>query len=263
MTRLLKLPVFGGLAVGLHLVAFIGARPEGGAASSGDGGADLVAVAAAPAAYAAMARAWEIPPEIAQTPEKLAAPTAPAAPPTPQQSAQIAVPRMAMPALALAGAPSMPKMDMEAPKRPEPEKPKVVQKPPRAKPSAPSRLAAAQRAAGAGGGATAGERQSAQAATLSKSRQSAVMAQWGAAIRARIDRAKRAPRGAGEGVVTLSVRVASDGGLAAVSVRRSSGNAALDSAALAAVKRARRFPAAPKGLSGNSFGFTLKVRFSG
>ncbi|MYM57526.1 TonB family protein [Rhodobacteraceae bacterium GS-10] len=118
-----------------------------------------------------------------------------------------------------------------------------------------------QKAAGSGGGKQAGERRNAQAATLSKSQRQTLMAQWGATIRTRIDRAKRPPRGAGSGRVTVAVAVAADGSLRGVSLIRSSGNSALDAAAIEAVKRARKFRPAPKGLPDKTFNFRLPIEF--
>lgn len=262
MRKLLNVTVFGGVAVGLHMAAF-GLRPDQGeAASAGDGGRDLVAIAAASAAYAEMARQWETPPDVSPSPEAVVAPALPEPPDTPDSTQDHAPQRPTLPHMAAlqAQAPRLPNVDTAPPAR---TKHAAKPPPPKAKPSAPSRPAVQQKAAGSGGKTSAGEHQTAKAATLSKAKRTSIMAQWGATIRAHIDQAKRAPRGAGEGAVTLSVRVMANGALHGVSVRRSSGNAALDTAAVAAVKRARRFPAAPKGLDGKSFGFTLQIRFSG
>ncbi|MFC3614184.1 TonB family protein [Lutimaribacter marinistellae] len=119
---------------------------------------------------------------------------------------------------------------------------------------------AAQRAAGSGGSAQAGNARSARTATLSKGQQAKLQAVWGAKIRARIERAKRYPRGTNaSGQVSLAISIGRDGQLQGVSIRRSSGNGALDKAAVDAVRRAGRFPAAPKDLPGNSFAFSLAI----
>jgi protein TonB len=85
------------------------------------------------------------------------------------------------------------------------------------------------------------------------------MAQWGGQIMARIERAR--PRVQGTGQVTLALQVARSGQLAGLTVARSSGDPALDQAALTAVRRAGRFPAAPDGLTEASYGFSLPIRF--
>ena len=76
---------------------------------------------------------------------------------------------------------------------------------------------------------------------------------------ARIERAR--PRVNGAGQVTLTLRIWRDGTLNGLGVARSSGNQALDEAALTAVRRAGRFPAAPDGLRDASYAFNLPIRF--
>ena len=85
------------------------------------------------------------------------------------------------------------------------------------------------------------------------------MATWGGQIIARIERAR--PRVNGAGQVTLTLRIGRDGTLNGLGVARSSGNQALDEAALTAVRRAGRFPAAPEGLRDASYAFNLPIRF--
>ncbi|MCL4188853.1 MAG: TonB family protein, partial [Rhodobacteraceae bacterium] len=93
----------------------------------------------------------------------------------------------------------------------------------------------------------------------------ALIARWGAGIRAAVERHKRYPdaarRAGSEGRVALSLTVTRDGRLAALALATSSGDPALDAAALDAVRRAGRFPAAPQGLEGMSFPFTLTLAF--
>ena len=88
------------------------------------------------------------------------------------------------------------------------------------------------------------------------------MAEWGAAIRARIERRKSYPVEAKgkAGKVTLRLVVGPDGRLSSVAVAKSSGSAALDAAALRAVKVAGRFPRAPAGLGTGSF--SLPITFA-
>ena len=115
-----------------------------------------------------------------------------------------------------------------------------------------------------GVGVTAGAGGAAQAATVSKAKQNDLRASWGAAIRAKIERRKRYPsaagRASGRAVVRLSVNAA--GALTGVSLAQSSGNAALDAAAVESVQRAGKFPSAPKGLGGGNFSFSLPISFS-
>jgi protein TonB len=158
-------------------------------------------------------------------------------------------------------------VDVRPPQRPEPQKkptpaPKKAAKPePKA---APSAARAAQRASGSGNGAQAGSGGTSAAATLSKATINSLRASWGASIRTRIERRKAYPsaaRGAA-GTVTVRLSVSRTGQLLSVSLVKTSGNAALDQAALNAVKAARSFPAAPKGLTESQYSFSLPMRFS-
>lgn len=85
---------------------------------------------------------------------------------------------------------------------------------------------------------------------------------WAAKIRSRIERKKSYPSAAkgASGVVSVHIRVAASGALAGVKVTRSSGNAALDAAALKAVKSAAPFPAAPAGSDGAAFSLKMDFR---
>ena len=118
---------------------------------------------------------------------------------------------------------------------------------------------AAQTAAGAGGTNQAGSSQ-ARTATISQGQLNNLKAVWGSKIRAKIERSKRYPRGeSASGKVSLKINVSRAGQLLGVSVRRSSGNAKLDAAAVDSVKRARRFPKAPRELTNASYAFTLTM----
>ncbi|MBB4020300.1 MULTISPECIES: energy transducer TonB family protein [Actibacterium] len=165
--------------------------------------------------------------------------------------------------------PPPPPAPAPAPKAESEPRPAAEPKPrPKARPAPPAKpsgASQAQRAAGSGGGATAGEARSASAATLNPAKAQSLKSSWGAAIRARVERRKRYPssaRGA-SGSAVLRITVGRDGSLHGVSVGRSSGNRALDQAAVQAVRAARRFPAAPKGLGDASYTFSLPVQFNG
>lgn len=138
----------------------------------------------------------------------------------------------------------------------------VTRATPAPRPTAAPAAAPAQRAAGTG--ADGHEGQSGQASVTSRAQADTggLVAHWGGAIRAAVQRQQRHPAGirAG-GTVHLRLDVHSDGRLLAVALSQSSGHAALDQAALDAVRRAR-LPAAPQGLGG-SFQFNLPVRFRG
>ncbi|MCX7890280.1 MAG: energy transducer TonB, partial [Rhodobacteraceae bacterium] len=91
-----------------------------------------------------------------------------------------------------------------------------------------------------------------------------MLGKWGATIRSRVARARQYPaaeRAAGvTGTVVVTMRIATSGRLVSAAVARSSGSAALDAAALAAVRQAA-IPAAPKGLGQGTFAFNLPVAF--
>ncbi|MBN2741069.1 MAG: TonB C-terminal domain-containing protein [Rhodobacteraceae bacterium] len=258
-----------GGAVALHLTVFALWQPPvaGGAQSVGAQGADLVAITPASAAMAAVVADWERPPEIAATPKPLAPQTDEATP----SALALSDPPLAN---AAPTAPAPPQA-REAPPPPQtapppPEMPRPVSKPkpqPKtAKQTAPkamraSQAAPKQQAKGAGGGVAAGQQGKARAATLSPGQTRAAMAAWGAQIRARIERAKTPPAGAGAGRVIVTLRVARSGQLLSVTLARSSGKAALDRAALQAVRRAGQFAPAPTGLNAQSYAFDLPMAF--
>ena len=88
-----------------------------------------------------------------------------------------------------------------------------------------------------------------------------MMGEWGGRIRGAIEQRKRYPAGTrATGQVRLRLTVSTSGQLTALAIAGSSGDAALDRAALAAVQSAR-LPAAPRGMPGGSHGFTLTLSF--
>ncbi|NKX45139.1 energy transducer TonB family protein [Roseicyclus persicicus] len=222
----------------------------------------------APTAEAAVSRPE--PPPAFPRPTLAPVPEAPALPelsaPQPQTARADSAPaRPAAPRLAAPAPPEAPAADT-APPPPvrtalaTDRSPRPPQRPVAAEPPAPASAPQPARvAAGTGTGATQGSAAPAAAPALSAGQQQSLMSQWGGQIMARIERAR--PRVRGEGQVLLALRVARDGQLAALSVSRSSGDPALDAAALDAVRRAGRFPAAPAGLTEASYGFSLPIRF--
>lgn len=89
-----------------------------------------------------------------------------------------------------------------------------------------------------------------------------LIGEWGAHIRASIERQKRFPRGVrAGGQVDLRIVVGIDGVLSTVTVTRSSGIEALDRAAVDAVRRAR-LPRAPKDLAAQPYSFNLPMAFA-
>ncbi len=263
---LLEAGVFGTIALALHAAAFLGVPQGGGPQGAGAGGADLMTLAAASQSFAEVVARFDAP-EVPQSPLALA-----------PEPPEIALPRIELPDLVTLP-PEPPKVPIPPQPEATPPAPETAETPPAPKartepsteprkatsPSArPSAGQAAQRAAGSGGGAVAGAGGSAAAAALSAGREQDLRAEWGASIRARIERRKSYPSAAGRasGAVGVRIVVGRDGRFGGVSLTTSSGNAALDQAALQAVQRAGRFPAAPKGLGNASYSFTLTMRFS-
>ena len=101
-------------------------------------------------------------------------------------------------------------------------------------------------------------------AKASPGAEKSLLADWGGSLRQKVERARRSPAGAAgqTGKVTLRLSVATSGRVLGVAVLRSSGVAALDTAAVDAVRRAGRLPKAPKGLGAASYDFNLPVVFT-
>ncbi|MDH3263308.1 MAG: TonB family protein, partial [Paracoccaceae bacterium] len=135
---------------------------------------------------------------------------------------------------------------------------RALRPPEAAAPFAPAELPQAAAAAGArqpaGGGG--------QAVQPAPGRLRALEAEWGAAILARIARQQRYPAGEhGSGTARVALTVGRDGRLQGVRLAASSGSAALDRAALEAVRRAGRFPAAPQALDKGAYVFAVPMTF--
>ncbi|SFK11048.1 energy transducer TonB family protein [Celeribacter neptunius] len=275
MTRVLTAGLFLSLALGAHLALAAVAFRSGadGASAAGEGGEAALSLQASTLAVADMVAQWQRP--VAAPIETLA--TQRGVPQIPKADVGIDLPQVdvvpELPALAVpmtseqsAGAevftaPSAP--SVPPPAAPEPKaqaKPETRTAQTRPAVSGADHASQDSRAAGAGGGQAAG--QSAAAASggsLSGAERQSALAQWRAQINRSIARKTRAVRG--RGAVLLEISIAESGKLLAVRVVRGSGNASLDAAAVEAVKRVGRFPAAPKGLSGTRFDFGLPMRF--
>lgn len=250
-------------AVGLHLAGFAFVPMPGGAQAAGDAGTAPITLAATDAGVAAMVAAWEAPPTTADAP---AVPVMSAPPPVPLMPTAEVAPAMpsstAMPQPVQADV--VPQFgDAPAPLPQVKPKARPVQQATAAKPKPAGGGTRAQGAAGTGGGTQAGAGGQASAGTLAGAGQADAKAEWGATIRARIERNKRYPAGSmATGSVKLRLTVGDDGRLQALSILRSSGDAGLDAAAVKAVQSAGRFAKAPDGLDGVT-NFTFNVRFEG
>ncbi len=292
MKAIVETGMFILIAVAVHAVGF-GWFAHSGAQSAGAAGVARQTLAASSAGIDTMVRRWEAPPTVQAVFDAPAVPTTshaqmPSLPPSQ------AVPRPAVPTGSIAlppaaeSPPAKPKVDTQTPPRP-PKKaapkprpqptaqPQAPAKPkPKPKPQAKTRNPApktansksqpsagqkAQKAAGKGQGKTAGAKQKAATSTLSKGKQAKLIQKWGGQIRRSILRKKRTPATRATGRTVLSVTVARNGQILGVKVRQSSGNRALDQAAVKSVRAVRRVPKAPKGLSKNSYSFNLPLSF--
>lgn len=279
MRKPAEILLFGALAVGLHIL-LMAEWPDQGAEAGGVGGAALVSLAGATPQIETMVAAWTRPRAPAQQIE-----TEQPEPQAPSETAPMTSVRISAASHAAIKLAAMQPPEIDTPHAPEistaapaPPSPRTEAEPPapsatplptlrpRAKPAKKKQSASAgvapQKSAGSGGSANAGNRGSAATSTLSKGQEAKLIAVWGARIRSHIERKKRQPSGTrAKGEVVLKMSVDRNGRLQTVSVRRSSGDARLDAAAVAAVQRAGRFPPAPNDLPGTVFGFSLGINF--
>lgn len=251
---------FLGLALGAHLLVWQGSS-LGATGTDTQAGQGAVAMTGARTALQDLVAAWDAPPAVAPTAPDLHTPAADTAPLAPQQT-QTPLPTAA-PALPIPQAEQTIASDTPPPPPPKSEtKPKTKPKEkPKAK-SAPPKPAAARAKGQSGKQAGQSSKGTASGSANTGAADPGQMARWGGAIRSSIERRKRYPGGTrAKGAVSLAITVSSSGALAGLTLARSSGDAALDRAALAAVKAAR-LPKAPAGIPTGTHRFTLSVAFA-
>lgn len=259
MRRLAEISLFVPVAAGLHLAAF-GLAGDGapGGGGTGAGGDSVVTLAAAAPQVQALVAEWQTPPAAAVAPAAPLAPVSELAPvldaPAPDRAPRAEPMPLSPPQ------PDLPPAVATASATPTPPTAQSSQPAPAPRPPKPA--IAAQRAAGTGSGAVAG-----QAGSVSEpGRQKALSASWAAQIQAKVARAHRVPREAVRaglsGDALVRIVVGHDGRLRAATLVRGSGHAVLDRAALASIKRAGRFPAAPDGLARDSLSFDVPLFFT-
>jgi len=193
----------------------------------------------------------------------LPTPPAPDAPaqqtPGPQVSAQ---PSIALPQVDTA--PPTPRFAPQVSTRPNlrPDRPapRVVPAPQKAQ----SAQRPAQKARGSGRQDSAAQAPARQAQVVrgpSKTQLAQAQQEWGARITRALRRAHRRPQGNASGTVALRIAISPAGRVQGAAITSSSGDAALDQAALAAVQRAR-FPKAPKSLTNSVYRFSQRLTVS-
>nr|WP_309504140.1 TonB family protein [uncultured Roseovarius sp.] len=278
MTRGADFYLFGGLALLVHLALWLGFA-QGGLQSAGGGGTAIISLSAAPEQMARMVAEWDRPAEAMDTPPRMAMPETvaaalPRAVETEQRPAILSAPA---PLVAMAS-PQPPQLAPEvtrAPPRPTVAEPPVASLRPKARPTQPTPKAQpataapqpqissrqSQKAAGGQTGQNAGNSKVRTQATVSDAARQSHVAQWGAAIRARVERRKQYPTGTrASGRAVIRIKVAPTGRLISATLTTRTGDARLDRAAIKAVQSAR-FPKAPRALSAASYQFNLPISF--
>lgn len=252
-----------GTALALHILPFM-VLDNGGsrAAGSGSGGSGQVTLAAASQQLVQQSEQWNRPPDVPDvspaiaTPEVASQPqftTPPARPEVPFPVSHLAPPSPPRPAAPFADAsPASPASPSPPAKPVAPEKPAVTASAARQQEQATGKQQ--QEIKGDAGEQATTTGDPSRATTNLKNR-------WGAAIIARIQRQKRPPRGGGRGTVRLNISVSTKGRLIAVSLAQNSGHAAIDQAALGAVRKAR-LPRSPKAISPGNYSFTFRMVFT-
>ena len=238
--------MFGGLALGLHVVALsaLPSPPAGGAPARA--GAPI-AIAAPDAALRSLVKAWEAPPEVDFAPDSPVRPevsdlSVPAVPSDPRTASL-------SPASARPEAAALPDMPRDPAARPPAARPK-------ARPFDVPQVV--QRgAAGSGRVAVATPAPGPSVAAVERA--------FGSGVREALIRARRYPdralsRGV-TGTTVLDVTIARDGRLVDARVVRGSGSDLLDRASMQAAARAV-FPAAPAKLPDARFTFRVPVDFT-
>ncbi|MEH6832634.1 MAG: TonB family protein [Sulfitobacter sp.] len=275
MKQVLEFSMFLAVATASHFALFQGDQ-TGAAEAMGNEGAEVLTLTASSESLSAMVQEWDRPVEAVQQvamPEQAVA-TIPPVPTLRPSQPEMQVPRLATPDFSdpLPETSDLPTIDTADPPRPNfaavqsarpnlrpPAPPRKVAKPAAKKQSISTKR---QVAAGAGKGKAAGKKKEAKAPAKRQASSPAAMSRWGGSIRSAIERRKKYPANTrARGRVMLAVAVSSNGSLASVRIKRSSGNGALDRAAVAAVKRAR-FKAAPKGVKSGVHHFSLPISFS-
>lgn len=139
----------------------------------------------------------------------------------------------------------------------QPQRQQAQRETPRPAPAQPAPQAPGQ------GGQAPSSSQGGGGGGASPQQQASLMNQWGGQIRSCISRRTSNPRGVRGGQVVLALTVGRDGAIQSIGLAASSGQQALDQAAISAAQRAGRCPAAPAALPGASFPFQLPITING
>ena len=275
---------WGTTALGLHLGAASWILHDDivGQMSSGSDGTATITLVSAGQNIVELVAEWDTPPDAAITtpmpqftaPDFAAnapmtptvAPTAPAAPTAPMNvlplptaptiATQPSTPQRPTVNMATADDPRPAARPANLMERPDPTPQRAAPTPQR--PEAPN---VSQTASGSGGGTNAGTTAN-DAPAISNAERASAMADWGARIRNAVERRKRVPSNARgvTGRVVLTLSISRTGALQSVAIKQSSGNAALDQAAVNAAQSAR-YRSAPDVLTDPVYSFNLPIAF--
>lgn len=258
--RIFEALFFVPVAAALHVVVWDFAPSSYGSLAAGGSGRDTVTLAAATAQQSEMVARWQEAPQVTtNVSAELPTPMVPTL-------STLSMPGSAAPTLPSAPgltAPlraALPQVDTHSTPPPRAEK-----APPVVRPQARTQRVQSQpakQAAGAGQNTQRGEASARAPQSQNTARAHALKAKWGAAIYAKVQQNMRYPRSLNAaGTAKLSLQVARDGQLQNLSLMQSSGDGAIDAAALHAVKRAGRFAKAPQGLDADAYAFSLSLTF--
>lgn len=250
------------VAAALHVVVWDFAPSSNGSLAAGGSGQDSVTLTAATAQQSAMVARWQKTPQVTSyAPSVVAAPST-SAPPAFSMSSSSAPALPSAPRLTAPIRTAMPQIDTQTAALPRAEAPQPVVRPKARTRTIQLQSQPAKQAAGRGQNTQRGEASARVPQSQTAARAHALQAKWGAAIYAKVQRNIRYPRSlAAAGTTKLTLRVARNGTLQNLKLMRSSGNKALDAAALRAVKRAGRFAKAPQGLDAEVYAFSLSLTF--
>ncbi len=158
----------------------------------------------------------------------------------------------------------LPEVAMAVPqRRPVPEKPKPIEKPVEKK--VEKKVVRKKSAPQIASTKSADDAPKAAAPRVTKAAAGSGMspARWQSRVNAHLNRYKRYPSGArGVGIATVSFTINPGGDVIAVSLARSSGDAAFDTAAVELVRRASPVPAPPPDIAKSRMSLVVPIRYS-
>lgn len=260
--RPLEALVFLPVAAALHVVVWDFAPSSDGSLAAGGSGQDSVTLSAATAAQNDMIARWQDIPQVTMDVPASFSTLTPSGSPAVEMASSAAPALPSAPRLTAPTRMVMPEIDTQPAALSRAEPPPPVVRPKARAQAVQSQSQPAKQAAGAGQNTQRGEASARAPQSQTAQRAHALKAQWGAAIYAKVQKNMRYPRSLkAAGTTKLTLRVARNGTLQNLKLMRSSGNKALDAAALRAVQHAGQFATAPQGLDAEVYAFSLSLTF--